>query len=52
MHPVYIGYVYGNYGQGTFEEALNNHKEFCKKIKGFMKKFDGMLGDKKFIGSN
>jgi hypothetical protein len=19
MHPVYVGYVYGNYGQGTFD---------------------------------
>ena len=25
-HPVYVGYVYRTYGQGTFDEALEKHR--------------------------
>lgn len=51
MHPIYIGYVYGNYGEGeTFEAALKTHRDFCNKIKPFLKKFNAMLGDHKYFG--
>lgn len=52
MHPNYIAYVYRNYGKGTFDEALNAHREFCRSMNGYLKKFSGMLGDKKFMCSN
>lgn len=48
-HPIYIGYVYRNYGEGSFDEALGKHREFCRSIKGYLKKFDSLLGEKKFI---
>jgi hypothetical protein len=52
MHPNYITYVYRNYGKGTFAEALNTHREFSRSMNGFLKKFNGMLGGKKFMCSN
>jgi hypothetical protein len=52
MHPNYITYVYRNYGKGTFAEALNSHRDFCRSMNGFLKKFNGMLGEKKFMCSN
>ena len=48
-HPIYIGYVYRTYGEGAFDEALGKHREFVRSLKGYLKKFDGLLGDKKFI---
>ena len=52
MHPNYITYAYRTYGQGSFEEALKTHREFCRTMNGYLKKFNGMLGDKTFMCSN
>lgn len=51
-HPIYISYVYRTYGEGTFDQAILKHRDFCRNINGYLKKFNGMLGDKKFMCSD